>query len=94
MQTASMERRSSKTRRARHRGGTGLGRSLVPPGGFEPSTPALGGHELLPYLRFFIFINISISAGNLAILPFLLFLISFLFHHFYTPSPLHFDLQG
>ena len=68
--------------------------SLVPPGGFEPSTPALGGHELLPYLQFFIFINISISAGNLAILPFLLFLISFLFHPFYTPSPLHFDLQG
>lgn len=68
--------------------------SLVPPGGFEPSTPALGGHELLPYLRFFIFINISVSAGNLAILPFLLFLISFLFHPIYTPSPLHFDLQG
>lgn len=68
--------------------------SLVPPGGFEPSTPALGGHELLPYLWFFIFINISVSAGNLAILPFLLFLISFLFHPFYTPLPLHFDLQG
>ena len=68
--------------------------SLVPPGGFEPSTPALGGHELLPYLRFFIFINISVSAGNLAILPFLLFLISFLFHPIYTPLPLHFDLQG
>ena len=68
--------------------------SLVPPGGFEPSTPALGGHELLPYLRFFIFINTSVSAGNLAILPYLLFLISFLFHPFYTPSPLRFDLQG
>ena len=32
-----MERRSSNTKRARHRSGTGLGKSLVPPGGFENS---------------------------------------------------------
>ena len=32
-----MERRSSNTKRARHRGGTGLDIPLVPPGGFENS---------------------------------------------------------
>ena len=37
MRPASMERRSSNTKRARHRSGTGLGKSLVPPGGFENS---------------------------------------------------------
>lgn len=68
--------------------------SLVPPGGFEPSTPALGGHELLLYLRFSNFSNIFISAGNLRILSFLLLLISFLFRPFFTPSALDFELQG
>ena len=42
MRTANMERRSSKTRRARHRGGTGLGKSLVPPGGFTPPRGEIG----------------------------------------------------
>ena len=32
-----MERRSSNTKRARHRSGTGLDILLVPPGGFENS---------------------------------------------------------
>ena len=68
--------------------------SLVPPGGFEPSTPALGGHGHLPYLGKCNFALLYIFAGRLAVFEFLLVLIRILFHLFFTPSSCVYGLQG
>ena len=62
--------------------------SLVPPGGFEPSTPALGGRVYPSHLRFSDFTWFYITARETACFLFSVLVIRYIVHPYFTPYAL------